>query len=582
MDEEDLKFRRERLERTQEGTQRVRAIMQTANMRDFARQFARKTKFRRSYLEPATSHLFGRNMVKSGIHLDRRKMARVKLEPLRRGKIGWIKCVAPFFVTPGARSDTDFLLIDQIQNRNQPLLKDTSVVAAVPDPGNVANEFSRSPETVDPGDKRGRPLDAIVQAVTLREEMKYRLRFILLLAAACLAFPERSPAPVLFKPGKGMKYHPPGEELISENAKELAAKAESAAKEGNSKRAIKLYSKLLKRYRRDVLAPEASFRIGELQEQRHNYLRAAGAYRYLVENYPQSSHFDEAIEGQFRIGELFLAGKKRKILGVTISNMLDAAVEIFASVVRSAPYGKYTARAQFDIGLAREKQGQAEAALTAYQAVVDKFPNEPVAADAQYQIGYLWYSAARAGAKDPNAVSKATTGFQDFLFRYPHSEKAPQARENLARLENKATKDSFGIAKFYDKRGNYRAAVIYYNDVIRQQPGSSQGDEAKRRIDQLRSKIGDAAVKEIEVAANAPKKKPRNVAEAGESHEGAPAMRTSPNDVAPLPPPEDVSLPPPASLAPDTTTAPAVSPTPDESPTPAESPTPESTASPTP
>jgi outer membrane protein assembly factor BamD len=257
--------------------------------------------------------------------------------------------------------------------------------------------------------------------------------------------------------------------------------------------------------------------------------------------------------------------------------MLDAAVEIFASVVRTAPYGKYTARAQFDIGLCREKQGLPDAAITAYQAVIDKFPNEPVAADAQYQIGYLWYAAARAGTKDPNAVSRAKTGFQDFLFRYPRSEKAQQARENLGRLENKATSDSFGIAKFYDKRRNYRAAVIYYNDVIRQQPGSPQGDEAKRRIDQLRSKIGDAAVKEIEVAANAPKKKPRSMAEAGVSHEGVPAMRTSPNDVAPLPPPEaDVSLPPPASLAPDTTTAPAVSPTP------AESATPESTASPTP
>ena len=408
--------------------------------------------------------------------------------------------------------------------------------------------------------------------------MKYRLRFILLLAAASLAFPERSPAPVVFKPREGVKYHAPGEEEINGTARELATIAETAATNGDLKRAIKVYSKLLRRYRHDVLAPEASFRVGELQEQRKDYLRAAGAYRYLVENYPQSPHFDEAIEGQFRIGELFLAGKKRKILGITVSNMLDAAVEIFASVVRTAPYGKYTARAQFAIGLAREKQGQAEAALTAYQAVIDKFPNEPVAVDAQYQIGYLWYAAARAGAKDPNAVTKAKTGFQDFLFRNPHSEKAPQARENLARLENKATHDSFGIAKFYDKRRNYRAAVIYYNDVIRQQPGSAQGDEAKRRIDQLRVKIGDAAVKEIEVAASAPKKKPRNMADAGESREGAPAMRASPTDVAPLPPPEaDVSLPPPASLAPDTTTAPAVSPTP-----PAESATPANTASPTP
>lgn len=407
--------------------------------------------------------------------------------------------------------------------------------------------------------------------------MNYRLRLILLLALACLAFPERSPAPVVFKPGTGARYHAPGEEEMNGTAQELSVAAEAAFQKGDLKRAVKLYSRITKRYPRDWNAPLASYRIGQIQEQRHDYLHAGGAYRYVVERYSQSPYFDGAIEGQFRIGELLLTMKKRNLLGLKIGNMLETAVEIFASIVRSAPYGKYTARAQFDIGLAREKQGLAEAAIAAYQAVIDKFPNEPVAADAQYQIGYLWYAAARAGTKDPAAVSRAKTGFSDFLFRYPHSEKAQQARENLRRLETKATSDSFGIAKFYDKAKNYRAAIIYYNDVIRQQPGSSQGDQAKRRIDQLRAKVGDAAVKEIMAAANAPKKKPGNVANLGESHEGAPAMRTSPADVAPLPPPDaDVSLPPPASLAPDTTTAPAISPTP------APSAPPESTASPTP
>jgi outer membrane protein assembly factor BamD len=402
--------------------------------------------------------------------------------------------------------------------------------------------------------------------------MNYRLRLVLLLLAAAVAFPERSPAPVVFQPGKGVKYNAPGEEEISGTAQELANIAEASAQKGNLKRAVKAYQKILKRYPRDRLAPEASFRIGQIQEQRQDYLRSAGAYRYLVEKYPQSSHFDEAIEGQFRIGELFLNGKRRRFLGVAIGNNLEAAVEIFASVVRTAPYGKYTARAQFDIGLAREKQGLAEAAITAYQAVIDKFPNEPVAADAQYQIGYLWYASARAGAKDPNAVSRAKTGFQDFLFRYPHSEKAAQARENLQRMETKATSDSFGIAKFYDKQRNYRAAVIYYNDVIRQQPGSAHSDQAKKRIDELRVKVGDAKVQEILAAANA-KKKP-TVAQGGQGREGAPAMRASPTDIAPLPPPEDVSLPPPASLAPDTTTAPAASPTPAPSAAPESSPSP--------
>src|SRR5207249_4922525 len=86
------------------------------------------------------------------------------------------------------------------------------------------------------------------------------------------------------------------------------------------------------------------------------------------------------------------------------------------------------------------------------------------------------------------------TGFQDFLFHYPKSEKAGQARANLDILEHKQTANSYKVAKFYDKQKYYRAAVIYYNEVIRQQPGSEESNEAKKRIDQLRAKFGEIAL----------------------------------------------------------------------------------------
>src|SRR4029078_1943314 len=144
------------------------------------------------------------------------------------------------------------------------------------------------------------------------------------------------------------------------------------------------------------------------------------------------------------------------------------AVEIFAAIVRTAPFGRYTARAQFDIGLARQKQHANDAAIQAYQAVIDKFPSDTLAADAQYHIGYIWYEAARRGTNDRGATEKAQTGFQDFLFRYPKSEKVAQARENLDHLQEKSTGDAMKIAKFYDKKKAYRAAVIYYNEVIQE------------------------------------------------------------------------------------------------------------------
>lgn len=399
-----------------------------------------------------------------------------------------------------------------------------------------------------------------------------------LFLAGLIAFPAPLEAAVVFRPAKKGRYAEPGQENVSASAQQLFESAKAAEAQGSANRAMKDYRTLVRRYPKDVLANEAAYRYAVLQEKHGDAFKAAAAYRVVVENYPKSANFNEAIEAQFRIGEEFMNGKKVRLLGIPIRSSFDKAIGIFQAIVRTAPYGKYTARAQFNIGRVKEKQGDAQGAVAAYTSVVEKFPNDPVAADAQYQIGYLWYRTTRTGTYDSKAVKNAKTGFEDFLFRYPKSEKGPQARENLATLEQKQTSDAFQIARFYDKQKNYRAAVIYYNDVIRQQPGSKQSERAKERVAQLRAKVGDAALQSPELTAQTAKKPKTEVARKGPSgmpEEDMPAMRTSPDDVAPLPPPEaDESLPPPASLTPDTTLAPDVS-TASPSPTPEATPTPE-------
>jgi outer membrane protein assembly factor BamD len=385
--------------------------------------------------------------------------------------------------------------------------------------------------------------------------MQLVIRGFLILVVTLFLLPEPGAATIIFKPGKKAKFVPPGEEVMSGDAAELYQIGQTAEKEGNTKRAIRAYKTIVKRHPKDALAATALYRAAQLQEQIHEYTPAADSYLQLVERYASSPHFDDAIEGQFRVGEIYLNGKKLRVLGIPVASALDRAVTIFANVVRTAPYGKYTARAQFDIGLAREKQGANDAAIQAYQAVVDKFPNEPIAVDAQYQIGYIWFTAARLGKNDAAATANAKTAFQDFLFHYPKSEKAAQARKNLDILEHKQTSNSYKVAKFYDKQKYYRAAVIYYNEVIRQQPGSEESNEAKKRIDQLRAKLGDAALQPaISVSQNAKKKADAHAPRTAGTGSAKPG---APNNEAPLPSSEsDNSLPPPASLAPDTTSAP--------------------------
>jgi outer membrane protein assembly factor BamD len=404
--------------------------------------------------------------------------------------------------------------------------------------------------------------------------MKLSFRTLFLPLLVCLALVLPVNGSVVFKPGEKAHARQPGEEEMSGTARQLFDRAQADEGKGNLGGAIKAYRTIVKKHPRDTLAAGSAYRLGQLLEQTHKYLPAADAYAVLCEKYSKSEHFEDAVTALFRIGEMYLTGQKTKILGITIKSGLEQAADIFTMIIRTAPYDKYTARAQFDLGRAREKQGQNEAAIAAYQAVVEKFPDDPIAVDAQYQIGYIWSKASTNGTYDPAAANNSKIAFEDFLTRYPNSEKASQAKQNLKKMEHKQSSTAYDIAKFYDKQKQYRAAAIYYNEVIRTQPGSTEGERAKKRISELRAKVGDAKLQAPAVtaaAAGRKKVKPR-------MQESGPPP--SSNEQAPLPSDVDVSLPPPASLLPDTTTAPAPSSDSTAAPSATPQPTPEAAATP--
>ena len=57
----------------------------------------------------------------------------------------------------------------------------------------------------------------------------------------------------------------------------------------------------------------------------------------VAEPPPTNPHFNEAIEGQFRIGEMYLNGKKIKFLGISLANALDRAVASYQEYLQGRP-----------------------------------------------------------------------------------------------------------------------------------------------------------------------------------------------------------------------------------------------------
>ena len=323
--------------------------------------------------------------------------------------------------------------------------------------------------------------------------MKKTSLFAVLLALGCVAFPHRSPAPLVIREGEGATYVAPGgEEVPNErDAQTQFDRALAAEKAGKDGAALGGYRKTVKRFPKSQVAASAQFHVGAILEKHKDYNGASIAYEKMIVDYPHSADFNAALEGEFRIGTAYLDGARQKVLGVPTLPSRDRSIAIYKVITYNAPYSRFAPIAQFNIGQAYAIQRDFKNAIAAYQTVVDKYPNDAIAPDALYQIAFSYMEISANGSYDRNAVRRAQEGFEDFLAAYPNSEKAPQARANLAKLATGETGGSLKIADYYYGQKQFRAAVVYYNDVIRQEPNSPNSEKAKARLDTIRQRYGE-------------------------------------------------------------------------------------------
>ncbi len=313
-----------------------------------------------------------------------------------------------------------------------------------------------------------------------------------LIVLGVASFPFRSPAPIVVRPD-GTSYVSPGAEAApdrnsAEGQFQYAADQEKA---GNFSAAVDGYRKVVKRFPKSAYASNSQYKVGQLLEKQGDPEGAYKAYTKLNKDYPRSEDFTASLEGQMRVAGKFLEGRRQKILGIPTLPSMGRAIDMYGAIIRNAPYSRFAPQAQFNIGRAKEKQGDFSGAISAYQTVVDKYPTSDVADDAMFQIGYVYLTILRNGSYDRNASKFAREYFEDFLAAYPKHEKAGQARAYLATLGSAQTKTSLKTAKFYDKQKMYKAAVMYYNEVVRATPDSPDAKVATVRLEQLRKQLGE-------------------------------------------------------------------------------------------
>ena len=293
------------------------------------------------------------------------------------------------------------------------------------------------------------------------------------LAGESLAFWIWSPkTKKLERPEKGVKAAP----------SEQLAFGLSFFQSGNYERALREMENLIDKYPASKETVEAQYYVGRSYEGLENYYTAFKAYEKLTAHYPNSQRIGEVIEREYRIGNLFYSGKKRKIAGLEILPSLDKAIEIFRRVVEQSPYGPHGVLSQYKLGECYKKNEDYPKAEEAFEKLIEEYPTSELVDEARYQIALVSFRMSRKAPYDSRATDEAIAQFSRFVKEHPQNDLVPESLETIQALQDRKAEKTFETAQFYEKQGKTTAARLYYNQVIEQHGKSPWAQQALERL----------------------------------------------------------------------------------------------------
>lgn len=123
------------------------------------------------------------------------------------------------------------------------------------------------------------------------------------------------------------------------------------------------------------------------------------------------------------------------------------------------------------------------------ERVVSDFPDSPLFYEAKFRAALAVFLQAHPSNRDQKETVEAVGLFNDILEVYPSCPVADSVKYYLNEAIDKLAEKDYNNAQFYEKMGEYEAAIVYYKSFVTQYPDSKFADQAKLTTAELFVKL---------------------------------------------------------------------------------------------
>ena len=259
---------------------------------------------------------------------------------------------------------------------------------------------------------------------------------------------------------------------VDPEAEVLMTEAKEYRKAGEERKSRSSLKELVRYHALAPNAPEARYLLGQSYEATQDYRDAFKEYGKLIDRYPQSSLYADALNRQLAMAMDAASGRMKVPVfwGAWETNMESSVVvNWLREIVQKAPYNDMAATASSILAKFLLDQDRPAEARAEYARLVENYPDSRYAPESQLMVAQLWAQSHTRGDNNLVNLSNAREAYEEFNLRFPKHAEAKKALSEAANMESLMVNQQLEVGRYYLERSHeYTSAIFCFEDVIRQ------------------------------------------------------------------------------------------------------------------
>ncbi|MBN2127992.1 MAG: tetratricopeptide repeat protein [Sedimentisphaerales bacterium] len=262
---------------------------------------------------------------------------------------------------------------------------------------------------------------------------------------------------------------------------------------GESKEAKKALEQLKEEFPERVGPDTELFIDGEIYYWHDRYAKAMAKYEKLLKDFPGSEFVPPVLEREFVVGQAYLNGRKKSVLGLIKISGHAEGIEIMERISDRAGLDDPNSIGLDAALTVAEHFEQQELYIEAYlkwSEIASYWESGPVGKKALYRMAennLAAYNAPRVERRhyfDASKLTTAKTYYQRFASLYPEEAETNDVPDKVRQIDEQMSYKELTIAQYYQRIGEDRAARLYFETVVQNWPESEAAEQAREALAQ--------------------------------------------------------------------------------------------------